>query len=120
METNKFYSAKLGAIKVLAYARTFLPSKLLFLTTGPFGWIISIFLTARFNQLINKGVEIAKICYINVDVNTDMKTLNEAISKAYAEIKLNPPKTKEEMDAIDDKVISAMRELVIFSKLRER
>lgn len=120
METTKFYSAKLGATKVLVYARAFLPTKLLFLTTGPIGWVLSLFLQMRFNRLLNQGVEIAKICYINVDVNTDVKVLNDAITKAYEQIKIEQPKTKEQMDAIDDKVIASMRELVIFSKLRER
>ena len=110
MTDYKLYSAKFGAAKVIALAGL----------SGPLGWVAAIFLERLFNWLANKGIMLMNVGIINFQTDMDQKAFESAIESAYAQLEGKKNKlTKEELDAIDNKVIAAFDKFVVFDKVRD-
>lgn len=110
MTNYKLFTAKMGAARVIALAGL----------SGSLGWIAAIVLERLFNWLANKGIMLLNVAAINFDTNMDQKAFENAIEQAYKDLAGKKNLTKEELDAIDNKVIAAFDEFVVFSKVRNR
>lgn len=108
MTDYKLFTSKIGAARVIALAGL----------SGPLGWIAAIVLERLFNWLANKGIMMLNVGIINFDTDMDKKAFENAIEQAHEELKLKPKLTKEELDAIDNKVIAAFDKFVVFDKVR--
>lgn len=107
---HKFFTAKLLTAKVIALAGL----------SGPLGWIAALFLTKLFNWLANEGVMFINMAAISFETEKDRKNFESAMDMAFFELEKNKNNlTKEQLDAIDDKVIAAFDKFVVFSKLRD-
>lgn len=107
---HKLFTAKLGAAKVVALAG---------LSFGPFNWILFIIAERIFNVLANNGIQLINMGLISWDTDQDQKAYESAIEEAYEALEKKKTFTKEELDAIDKKVIAAFDKFVVFDKLRD-